>query len=320
MNYQKIVTGILLMLSPCGVYAQQNNERTQSTAANYVKETRELFKRQGRFFVFWGYNRSAYSHSNMKFRGDGYSFRINDIRATDDATNPSSVYINPSGFTVPQFNYRIGYFLNDKNFISFGSDHMKYSMAKQTTRLTGTITKGNNIGTYNNTEVVVGENADVNNPGPSIIDNLPKGFVSNFEHCDGLNDFAAEFGRLDQLWVSANHKNALAATGSVSLGMVIPDTDADVMGQPPKHDMEANKKAYHLAGYSISATMGLQFDFLNHAFLLARIKAGYMNLPDINTTVYGGKASQHFEFLEPMVVIGYSFYILKKPAPIKNDW
>lgn len=320
MNNQKLLTGVLLLLACFNATAQEVKDGRKFVSDNFKKETRELFKRQGRFFLFWGYNRATYSHSDMKFWGDGYSFRINYIAATDDATPFSSVYCNPVAFTVPQFNYRIGYFLDDKNYVSIGSDHMKYAMAKQVTHLTGTITKGINIGTYNDKEVVVGENADINNPGPSVMDNLQGGFVSNFEHCDGLNDFAAEFGRLDQLWISNNHKHALAVTGSAGIGMVIPDTDADILGQPGKHSMEQNRKAYHLAGYSVSATLGFQFDFFNHAFILARVKTGYINLPDINTTIYGGKASQHFEFLEPMAVIGYSFYISKKPTVIKSDW
>ena len=247
----------------------------------------------------------------MNFSGDGYNFSITDIRATDNPTPFNPVYVKPDGFTIPQFNYRVGYYLTDKCFISFGSDHMKYVMTKQTTHLTGTITKGQNTGTYDKAEVVVGENTDDYNPGPSIIDNLPKGFVSNFEHCDGLNDFAFEFGRLEQLWISHNHHNALAVTGSVGLGAVIPDTDADILGQPPKHDMSGDKKAYHLAGYSTSATMGFQFDFCSRFFLLARVKAGYINLPDINTTIYGGKASQHFNFIEQMMVFGYNFSFKK---------
>ncbi len=303
MKKGKIAGCVVLLLASLSLEAQPVAGKAESAK----KETREIYERKGKFFLFWGYNRSAYSHSDIRFKGDGYNFTINDIRATDDATNPSSVYIKPNTFTVPQFNYRVGYFLSDKNFVSFGSDHMKYSMSKQTTRLSGSVTKGNNIGTYSNTEVVVGENSDVGNPGPSIADNLPKGFVSNFEHCDGLNDFSFEMGRLEQLWISKNRKHALAVAGIAGAGMVIPDTDADVLGQPPKHDMDANKKAYHLAGYSVSASVGLQADFFKHVFFLVRLKAGYINLPDINTTVYGGKASQHFTFIEPMGVLGYTF-------------
>lgn len=316
MNAKNLLIGLLLSCISYNTIAQvditKSTRETDGKQRSAVLETRYLYPRKGKFFVFWGYNRAAYSNSNMNFSGQGYNFNIYDIRATDDPTNFSSVYFGLTKFTIPQFNYRVGYFLSDKNYVSFGSDHMKYTIVKQATRLTGTISTGVNDGVYNNTEVVVGENCDANNPGPNSLDNLPKGFVSGFEHCDGLNDFSFELGRMEQLWISNNHKHAFAFTGSVGLGMVIPDTDADVLGQPPKHDMEAGKKAYHLAGYSASATMGLQLDLFNRVFVLARLKGGYINLPDINTTAYGGKASQHFLFIEPMVVLGYSFYINTK--------
>ncbi|MHB8259062.1 MAG: hypothetical protein ACYDEC_02235 [Bacteroidia bacterium] len=276
-------------------------------------ETRELFKRKGNLIFYWGYNRSAYSHSNINFRGDGYNFTINNISASDEQTPLSTTYINPGTISVPQYNLRAAYYINDKTYISVGIDHMKYTINKQVTRLTGTITKdnnnGKNIGTYNNTEVLVGDGGE--SGGGSVIDALPKGFVGEFEHCDGLNDVSFEIGRLEQLWLSKNSKNALSVVGGVGAGMVVPDTDADVLGYPPKHDMEQNKKAFHLAGYSVSAAMGLQLDFFKRFFLLARVKAGYINLPDINTTTTGGKASQHFCFVEPMMVAGYTISLAK---------
>lgn len=302
MKLYRFISGLLLLGISFTTVAKNN-------ADSVSKQVTDLYPRKGKFYFFWGYNRAAYSHSNMNFKGDGYNFSINDIRATDDPTPLTSEYIQPNELTVPQFNIRLGYYLDDKSFVSFGYDHMKYSMVTQTTHLTGTITKGNNVGVYENTEIIVGENADAGNPGPSIIDNLPKGFVSNFEHCDGLNDFAFEYGRLSQLWISKNHKHALAVVGTLAVGAVIPDTDADVLGQPPKHDMDKNKKAYHLAGYSFSTSMGLQLDLFRHLFILAKLKGGYMNLPDINTTIYGGKASQHFTFIEPIGVIGYTFHL-----------
>src|ERR1035438_4169780 len=100
MNIRTLFPGLLLLILSFNLAAQETND-TKSVSYNVNKETRELFKREGRFFLFWGYNRSTYSHSNMKFWGDGYNFRINDIHATDDATPLSSVYCNPSGFTVP---------------------------------------------------------------------------------------------------------------------------------------------------------------------------------------------------------------------------
>lgn len=284
-------------------------------------DTRELFKRKGNFFFYWGYNRSAYTNSDIHFWGDGYDFTIHDVEAKDEPTTTFKTYIGPTSFTVPEYNYRLGYFLNDKTFISIGEDHMKYHIEKQAARLTGSITYGSNIGNYDNTEVLVGEgrlsghlsksgnSEQVHHGGHgggsiSIIDSLPRGFVSNFEHCDGLNDASLELGRIEQIWISKNTKHALTVTGTIGTGMVIPDTDAGVLGQQPYHNLD--KKTYHLAGYSFSASIGFQFDFFRHLFLQTRLKGGYINLPDIKTTTLSGRASQHFGFIEPMFVVGYS--------------
>lgn len=263
--------------------------------------TREIFKRKENIFFYWGYNRSAYTNSDIHFWGDGYDFSISNVSAADQPTTTFKAYIVPTTFTVPQYNYRIGYYFNDKTFISLGEDHMKYAIEKQVTRLTGYVDSGNNIGNYNNTEVLVGEESEME---VSIIDSLPQGFVSEFEHCDGLNDVSFELGRIEQLWIAKNAKHALAAIGTVGFGMVVPDTDADVLGLTPYHNQ--TRKTYHLAGYSFSASIGLEFNFYKNFFLQTRLKCGYMNLSDINTTVEGGKASQHFSFIEPMLVVGYS--------------
>jgi len=279
-------------------------------------ETRELFDRKGTGFVYWGYNRAAYGNSDIRFWGDGYDFSINNVRATDQPVTNVLTYIKPSTISVPQFNFRLGYYLNDKTFLMLGWDHMKYGIVKQTTHLTGQVTKdnneGKNIGTYSNTEVEVGESDETRPYGVSIMDSLPHGFVAAFEHCDGLNDVAIEIGRIEQLWMSCNRRDALSVVGSIGFGGVVPDSDADVLGYPPKHDMDGGKKAFHLAGYSFSASIGLQFDFFKHFFLQGRVRAGYINLPDINTTTTGGRASQHFDYIEPMLVLGYTHSICKK--------
>ncbi len=277
-------------------------------------ETRELFKRKGSFFFYWGYNRSIYTTCDIHFWGDGYNFTLHNVTAKDKPVPYSLYYATPTTITIPQYDVRLGYYINDKTFISFGNDHMKYQIDKQTTLLTGVITKdnngGKNIGTYNNKEVLVGEgpgNTESNGySGPSIIDSLPKGYVSDYEHCDGLNDFSFEIGRVEQIWISKSHHQSLSAEGTIGAGMIVADTRADVLGYPSGHDLNG-KKTFHLAGYSSSASIGLKFYFRKNFFLLSRIKGGFINMPDINTTTTGGKASQQFWFFEPMVVLGYSW-------------
>ena len=317
MKKHEIASILMLTFSSLLGFAQVNTENINANAPsvssdNGNSETRKIYKRKGNLYGSWGYNRAFYSKSNIHLTGDGYDFTITNLTARDQPGGHDFLtYIKPTMFTIPQFNFRFGYFLTDKTFVTFGHDHMKYNMDKQATLLTGTITEGVHSGTYNNTDVLVGENAESGVYQPDMINSLPAGFVSEFEHCDGLNDFSFELGHLEQLWIAPNCKHAFSAVGTIASGMMIPDSDTDVLGHEPRHDMEAGKKAYHLAGYSLSASVGLQFDFFKHFFLLGKLKAGYINMPDILTTVEGGRASQHFNFIEPMMLLGYSHSICK---------
>ncbi|OFY94197.1 MAG: hypothetical protein A3K10_00780 [Bacteroidetes bacterium RIFCSPLOWO2_12_FULL_31_6] len=270
-------------------------------------ETRHIFKRKGNLYFYWGYPKAYFSKSDIHFTGDIYDFTITDITATSDQVKHDfTTYINPGTFSIPMFNWRVGYFINDKTFLTFGHDHMKYGMDKQATLLTGEITSGEFAGVYDNTMVVVGEESEAAVLHTDNLDSLPGEFVEEFEHCDGLNDFGFEIGRLEQFWISKNLKHAISMQGTFGLGMMIPDSEVEVLEREPKHNNDEGRKSFHLAGYSISASVGLQFDFFKHFFILGKLKAGYINLPDINTSLEGGKASQHFNFLEPSLVVGYS--------------
>lgn len=334
-NSKFIIKLVTLLLLGSSLHGQ-----SQDVQLNTISETKPVLSRKGSFFFCWGYNRAMYSKSDIRFRGDGYDFTITDVTAKDAPTKTMLTYIKPGAFTVPQYNYRLGYYLTNKVFISLGSDHMKYVINKQAARLTGKVSTGNNAGYYSHTEVLIGEGRFSGNflgassvsfsgkklsrpvhPGDilhsgnghedgSILDSLPGGFVSGFEHCDGLNDVSLEIGGIDQLWISHNTKHGFIIQGSIGLGVVIPDTEAYVLGEDAWHNKPG--PSYHVAGYSTSGIVGIQFHFYNHFFLQARVKGGYINLPDIRTTVSGGKASQHFLFLESICSFGFSYAFGKK--------
>ena len=290
------------------------------------------FSRKGKLFFYWGYNFSWYTKSNIRFTGSDYDFTIYDVKGTDKPDKKFTTYINPKLFTVPQHNWRIGYYLNDWHSISIGNDHMKYVMPKQKVRMTGTISSGENAGIYDNEIIIVGENSGHDHEGGgnssdgqthSHEDTLyASGIVTILEHCDGLNDFSVEYGWTGNLWVSKNDKHALAFTGTFSIGGLIPDSEVNVLGAKdpshgdeahtieglhPEHNASRKNKGYHLAGFSTSVGLGVQVNFFKNLFLLARVKGGYINMSDIITTHEGGRAKQNFGYFEPMLVIGYSF-------------
>jgi hypothetical protein len=48
------------------------------------------------------------------------------LKGTDRPTKFGWTYFNPSQLTIPQYNFRLGYFITDAFSISIGSDHMKF--------------------------------------------------------------------------------------------------------------------------------------------------------------------------------------------------
>ncbi len=80
-------------------------------------------------------------------------------------------YFNPERVTIPQTNYRIGYFFKENYTVSIGVDYMKYVVnANQTVQVNGEIGANRPFDkTYTNREI-----------------QLTEDFLA-FEHTDGLN-------------------------------------------------------------------------------------------------------------------------------------
>ncbi len=101
-------------------------------------QTQEIVKytasNKGKFFISWGGNRGAFSKSDIRFKGDDYDFTIKDATAKDKPKGWHVDYINPTRMTIPQTNFKLGYFISDHYTVSFGVDHMKYVMNRNRNR------------------------------------------------------------------------------------------------------------------------------------------------------------------------------------------
>ena len=79
-----------------------------------------------------------------------------------DRQTPFSLnaYLNPTLITIPQYNFRIGYFISKNYDISFGVDHMKYVVqSDQTVKISGYIssTETEYDGEYDNDDIIIEE-------------------------------------------------------------------------------------------------------------------------------------------------------------------
>ena len=92
----------------------------------------------------WGYNAEAYTHSNIHFKmSNGDNFILHHSKAHDKG-DYDDIIEEPGEITIPQYNYRIGFYLNKDltRSIELNFDHTKYVVTDgQTVHVTGTINK-----------------------------------------------------------------------------------------------------------------------------------------------------------------------------------
>lgn len=265
---------------------------------NKIIETKSKYTahNKGKFFVSWGGNRENFSKSDVRFWGKGYDFTVNNMVAHDKGQGYSIDYINPVRMTIPQTNFKMGYFINDHYSIAVGTDHMKYVMDQnQFANVQGNINLpltdvGSSYnGTYNNEPV-----------------EMTKIFLQ-FEHTDGLNYVNAEFCRHDDISSIFKIKNTdkiqINLTEGIGAGFLYPKTNTTILGKP-RHD------DYHVSGYGISLKTGINLTFFKYFYLQGELKGGYINMPDIRTTTSSeDRASQEFFFLQRIIAIGGIFKI-----------
>ncbi len=256
----------------------------------YSQDATPTISKKGSFYFYWGWNRDAYTKSDIHFQGLNYDFTIYDVTAHDKVAKGFSTYVNPATITIPQYNFRIGYFINEKYDISIASDHMKYVMKSyQTVQMDGYI-KNSGFPQYDG----IYDNAS--------FDIQPK--FLQFEHTDGLNYLNVELRRNDPFYLKGKFK--LKLIEGIGSGILYPRSNTTLMGN-------ARYDQFHVAGFGIGGLVALNVEFWNRFFFQTELKAGFIDMPSIRTTLYkADKASQNFWFLQSNMVLGMNFNYKKK--------
>jgi hypothetical protein len=256
---------------------------------NAQEEQKKKVSNKGKFFVYWGWNWSSYTDSNIRFKGENYDFTLQDVKAQDTPSKFTfKKYFGITNMTKPQTNARIGYFFKENYTISIGLDHMKYVVSKdQFVDIDGNINFGNKYdGVYTGQQI-----------------QLTEDFL-RLEHTDGLNYINTQLYRFDDIssWFGLDSESfQINITEGVGAGILYPKTDTTLLGQE-RHD------DYHVSGYGLSAGFGLNITFLKHFFIQADLKGGYINMQNVKiSTNAADSASQDFFFLQNNVLIGGKF-------------
>lgn len=240
--------------------------------------------RSGTAYIYWGWNSGCFSNSDIHFQGSNYNFTLFDVVAKDRQSPFNwNTYLNPAHATIPQYNFRVGYFLKEHYNLSFGIDHMKYVMqSNQEVLMTGTIDSGDFTGSYDGTPITLAPN-----------------FLL-FEHTDGLNYVNFEYRRSDQVlqW----KKLVLNVTEGLGIGFLLPRTNTSLLGKE-RYD------EFHLSGYGAHAVVGTELQFGKYFFIQSELKGGWINLVDIRTsTDKTDRAQQQFWFGQANILFGSRIY------------
>jgi hypothetical protein len=240
--------------------------------------------KKGTMFVFWGWNRAGFSKSDIRFKGNGYDFTLNNVVAHDRPSELSMAYIDPTRLSIPQFNFRFAYFLKDNLALVIAQDHMKYVMDQdQVANFKGHISDPTYAGMVQNGQINL----------------LDEQFLT-FEHTDGLNYINVGLEKYKNLSSKKNFDLFWAYGGGV--GALMPKSNVKLFGNE-------RSDRYHLAGFGLDARTSINAVFWNHWMARVEGKFGYINMPDIKTTLNNkpDKASQDFVFYQVNFGIGYVF-------------
>jgi hypothetical protein len=224
-----------------------------------------------RFYFYWGYNRAYYSKTNLHFNGPNYDFTLYRLTAHDRPSKFGLVYFNPATFTVPQYNYRIGYFITEHLSISGGMDHMKYVVDQdQMTTISGIVTP----------------QASQTYQGTYLHDSIQlTNDILMFEHTNGFNLESIEFEYLFHITKFGKHFSLKLNTGFGGI-WIIPKTDVRVFGDGLDND-------FHVAGYTFEGKAGPRLEFKNKFFFAVETKCGYASLPYVLIKNSAPEVSDH---------------------------
>jgi len=248
---------------------------------------------QGSAFIYWGYNVSGYTTSNISFSGNGYSFWLKDVKATDRPSKfTAEGYFNPSKITTPQYNIRIGYNFKNRFALTLGMDHMKYVIVGNQT-----VIANGHIAIEDSTQY----NANFNNTPIKIGNDFLK-----FEHSDGLNYVSIDLEYSLPLLALFNNMLQIDWVSGFGAGLLMPKTEVHLFKKG------VNNK-FHLSGVGYSAKTGFKFTIFSNFFLLAQFKGGYFTMPDVLIDENSNNRAKHnFGFGEYYGALGYQFKFIQK--------
>ena len=241
-------------------------------------------ERKGEFYFSWGYNKEWYTRSNVKVDQPslGNQYTLRNVRSHDHPGWDEGLFSIP--ISIPQYNYRIGYFFNKKKGLAFeiNFDHTKHIIQDgQDVRITGKLN---------------GRQVD------STV-NFSKGNGFYYYLNNGANFLLFNIVKRWNWYESRNHNLKVDGLGKAGIGPVIPHVENSFFGQK-------NDDGFQLGGWNAGVEYAVRGTFYKHVYLEFANKLDYASYS--NLKVYNGTAKQNFGTYELILSLGYTFPMGKK--------
>ncbi len=262
-KYIRII--FLLVLGGSGTYA--------ASAQSAVSPKKH--KRHSVYFS-WGYNAEWYTRSNVHVKQDelGNDYTFNKVKATDHRGWDEGLF--KQQLTIPQYNYRIGYMLDEDRGIGIeiNFDHTKYIIAlDQDLHMTGQFQ---------------GRNVDTN-----IRFSSENGF--HYYLNNGANFFLINLVKRMHLWHDKQNIVRIDALGKAGIGPVVPHVDNQLFGGQ-------NDPHFQLGGWNTGVEADIKATFWKYAYLEYGFKGDYARYSGLRS--YKGDARQSFGTFEMILSLG----------------
>jgi hypothetical protein len=249
------------------------------------------FFRDGEWYFSWGYNKEYWAPTDIHVSQPslGNNFTIHGVRGSDEF---SSSDIFSSNLFGPQYNVRVGRFINDERTIGveLNVDHTKYtSVLGQTAPVTGTVGGVPTNASYQ----------------------LDSNTFSEVLH-NGANHVMVNAVYRYPLIGQTNETFSVAAIGKAGLGIMLPHTSDTVLGYQNNVGAKTLSNAvgftngwWQINGGTTGVEFGFRFVLYKSVYLELTDKVAYAYLADL--PAYQGTLQQSLLMNEIILSLGFTY-------------
>src|ERR1035437_10075446 len=229
------------------------------------QEQQKKADRTKHFYFSWGYNGDRYTRTDIHIVQPSFNndYTFSNIKAQDHKGWDEQFFEKP--ITVPQYNYRIGWWFNEEKNLGFeiNFDHTKFIVTQgQEAHMTGTLNGKS-----------VDRTINFSTPGFSY-------FLNN-----GANFFCLNIVKRLKLVENKKGSLRLDLLGKAGAGPVVPHVQDILFG-------ESNHPHFQIGGWDAGIEAGIKFTFFKYVYLEYTNKLDYARYSGLR--VYFGTANQAF--------------------------